>query len=104
MGLDVLLWWDIMVKPGIKKLAIHRSKQLNLEKRGKLNLLLIRQAYLSNKLQSGDFTKYAELKTVQLDIEAWYQKQAEKILIQSWSKEVSSSEKVRIYHHDLHKK
>ena len=33
-----------------------------------------------------------------------YQKESEKILIQSRSEEVSSSEKVRIDHHDLHKK
>ena len=44
LGLDILSWWEIMVKPGIKKLAIQRSKELNREKRGEQNLLLLRQA------------------------------------------------------------
>jgi hypothetical protein len=48
LGLDVLQWWEIVVKPGVKKLAIHRSKQINKDKRGELNMLLLRQAYLAH--------------------------------------------------------
>ena len=51
-----------------------------------------------------DFSQYAELRAVQVEIDEWYQKQSAKILFQSRSQEVSSSEKVRIFHHDLHKK
>ena len=29
LGPDVLVWWDIVVKPGVKKLAMQRSKELN---------------------------------------------------------------------------
>ena len=101
LGLDVLQWWEILVKPGIKKLAIKRSKELNREKRGELNFL---QAYLARKLQCGDLGKYADLRCVQVEIESWYQKESEKILLQSRSDEVGMNEKVRIYHHDLHKK
>ena len=75
-----------------------------MEKRGELNLLLIRQAYLGRKLLSGDFHQYAELRIVQVAIDDWYQKQSEKILLPSRSQEVNLNEKVRIYHHDLHKK
>jgi hypothetical protein len=42
LGLDILTWWEVLVKPGIKKLAIKRSKELNRERRGELNLLLLR--------------------------------------------------------------
>ena len=104
LGLEVLLWWEEIVKPGVKKLAMQRSKELNWEKRGELNLLLVRQAYLGKKLLNGDLRQYSEMRCVQLEIEEWYQNQSEKILLQSRSKEVSTSEKVRIYHHDLHKK
>ena len=104
LGLDVLQWWEILVKPGIRKLAMQRSKELNREKRGELNLLLLRQAYLARKLQSGDLKLYAELRCVQVEIEAWYQKESEKVLLQSRSDEVCMNEKVRIFHHDLHKK
>ena len=33
-GVPVLTWWEVLVKPGIKKLAIERSKELNKERRG----------------------------------------------------------------------
>ena len=104
LGIDVLQWWEILVKPGVRKLAIQRSKQLNKEKRGELNLLLLRQAYLARKLQDGDLGKFSELRCVQVEIQSWYEKESEKILLQSRSDEVSMNEKVRIYHHDLHRK
>ena len=104
LGLEVLQWWELVVKPGIKKLAIQRSKELNRDKRGQLNLLLIQQAYLGSKLQQGEFHRLAELRFIQLEIVQWYQQESEKVLLQSRSDEISMNEKVRIYHHDLHKK
>ena len=103
LGLDVLKWWELIVKPGIKKLAIQRSKELNQEKHGHLNLLLLQQAYLAKKLLAGDLSQYSKLRGVQLEIEAWYQKESEKVVLQSICTEVSRSEKVRIFHHGLHK-
>ena len=104
LGLEVLQWWELVVKPGIKKLAIQRSKELNRDKRGQLNLLLIQQAYLANKLQQGEFHRLAELRFIQLEIVQWYRQESEKVLLQSRSDEISMNEKVRIYHHDLRKK
>ena len=50
LGQDVLTWWEIVVKPGVKKLAVQRSKELNSHtKKGEINLLLIQQAYLARK-------------------------------------------------------
>ena len=37
LGLEVLQWWELLVKPGIRKLALKRSKQINREKKGELN-------------------------------------------------------------------
>ena len=45
-GLPTLTWWEMIVKPGIRKLAMTRSKEMNKEKREELNFLLIHQAYL----------------------------------------------------------
>ena len=67
-------------------------------------MLLLRQAYLAKKLQGGDLSQYAELRCVQVQIQSWYEKESEKIILQSRSDEVSMDEKVRIYHHDLHRK
>ena len=104
LGLDVLTWWELLVKPGIKKLAIQRSKEMNRDRRGELNLLLLRQAYLTRQIQLGQLRKLGELRSVQNDIQHWYESESEKIILQSRVEDISVSEKVRIYHHDLHKK
>ena len=104
LGLDVVTWWELLVKPGIKKLAIQRSKEINRERRGELNLLLLRQAYLTRHLQLGQLSKLGELRAVQMEIEQWFERESKKVILQSRSDEISRSENVRIYHHDLHKK
>ena len=103
-GLDVLKWWELVVKPGIRKLAIKRSKELNWEKRGELNLLMLRQSYLARRLQCGEWAKLGELKSVQQEIQDWYQRESEKVVIQARTDEVNLGETVRLYHHELHKK
>jgi hypothetical protein len=32
-GLAIVPWWEIVVKPGVQRLAINRSKELNTQKR-----------------------------------------------------------------------
>ena len=106
-GLPVLSWWEIIVKPGIRKIALERSKQINRDKRSVLNLLLLRQAYLVRKIKhSNQFwkDKLQELLTVQSQIQFWYKQQAEKIQHQSKVDEFQVSEQTRIYHHEIHKK
>ena len=103
-GVPILTWWEILVKPGIKKLAITRSKELNRERRGLLNLLMMRQAYLTCKVQAGETGKLFALREVQLQIEEWFTTEVEKVKFQSRVDDIQVSEKVRIYHHELHKK
>ena len=43
-GADLMLWWDAIVKGGIKYLAVQRGKELKKEKIGKLNILKLKQA------------------------------------------------------------
>ena len=74
-GLELLPWWEIIVKPGIKSLLIERGKELNRDKTGQLNLLLLRQAYLVAKLQAGNTGRLAELKQVQTEIQAWHERE-----------------------------
>ena len=97
-------WWDLIVKPGIKRLLIERGKEMNMERSGQLNLLFLKQAYLVIKLQRGDINTLAKLKLVQAEIQVWYEEESEKIKIQSRTDEIETSEKVRIYHHELHAK
>ena len=56
-GMEFMVWWEVIVKPGIKRLLLQRSKEINREKRGSLNLLLIRQSYLVKKLHEGYYER-----------------------------------------------
>ena len=67
-GVPVLTWWEVLVKPGIRKLAIARSKEMNKNRRGLLNLLMMRQSFLSKKVQCGETGSLAALREVQLKI------------------------------------
>ena len=101
---DTLLWWEMLVKPGIKKLGIDRSKEINKAKREELTLLLLRQVNLVKKIQHGQGARLGELQTVNLLIEKWYVRESEKIQHQSRVAEFQENEKSSIYHHELHKK
>ena len=103
-NIDVLNWWELVVKPNIKKLLIARGREINKERNGELNLLLIRQSYLVRKLQLGRSHFLADLKLVQAEIVKWHNVECEKVKFQSRSEELNSAENVRIYHHELHKK
>ena len=48
--LGTLDWWEMIVKPGIRKLGQVRSKEINQARREELNLLLLRQSYLTRKI------------------------------------------------------
>ena len=95
-GLDTIFWWETVVKPGIKKLLIERSQEMNKERIYELNLLLIRQAYLVRKLHNGDHHRIAELNLVSKLIVSWHKKEAEKVKLQFRSEEIDSPENVRI--------
>lgn len=105
-GLEVLTWWELVVKPGLREIALNRSKVMNRERRGELNMLLIQQAYLVKKLCSGtnSLSILTDLSCVQASIREWYQKQSKKIQHQSRKDEFQTSENTRIYHHEIHQK
>ena len=107
-GLPVIPWWEIIVKPGIQKIAINRSKEINQDRRSRLNLLLLRQAYLVRKVQGNQSEMWSawltELVGVQHQIQAWYKEVAEKVQHQSRVNEFLRAEQTRIYHHEIHQK
>ena len=107
-GLPVLTWWEIVVKPGIRRIAISRSKEINQDRRSRLNFLLLRQAYLVKKIQINHAERWpvwiAELVQIQEQIQAWYRDIAEKVQHQSRKREFQMSEQTRIYHHEIHQK
>jgi hypothetical protein len=103
-GLDVLTWWENLVKPGVRKLAQKRGRELNREKQVELNLLRLRQSYLNRKLMVGEIWRLSELRSVNASIDNWYSIESCKIKFQTQASEYQQEEKVRIYYHELHKK
>ena len=106
-GLDELTWWELVVKPGLRNIGVKRKRELRKEHRGKLNLLLIRQAYLVKKLEQSytrNIQVYTDLKQVQKKVNDWYSRESKKIQDQCRKDEFLSAETTRIYHHNLHRK
>ena len=101
-GANIISWWELLVKPGIKQILIERGKEMTHLKNGRLNLLLLRQSYLSRKLQQGNLNYLAQLLLVQSEINNWYEAESERVKVQSRIEEVESPEAVTIYHHELH--
>ena len=50
---DILDWWEFMIKPGIRRIAIKYSRIINKRKNGRLNLLLLKQIHFCKMLRSG---------------------------------------------------
>ena len=101
-GLPAMQWWEIIVKPGIRRLAIQRSKELNKAKRSALNCMLFKQSFYTKELQAGNIENFAKLRQVQSEIATWYENESRKIILQSRVDDVQVSEKVRIFHHEQH--
>ena len=83
------------------KVAMEEWEQVRL-------LLLLHQVYLVGKIQYSDEELWnnilPELSSVQLLIQAWNKKLAEKIQHQSRVDKFKVADQTRIYHHEVHKK
>ena len=59
---------------------------------------------MKEKVKMGHLDRLGELKTVHNQIQQWYQEASNKIKDLSRAAEFQKSEKVTIYHHEVHKK
>ena len=92
------------MKPGIRRLAINRSKELNKKKRYVLNCLLMKQVFFTKELQTRDMFRFGQLMDIKSRIQEWYENESRKVVLQSKLDDVQQSKKVRIYHHKQHRK
>ena len=90
-GLAVSPWWEMIVKPGIRRLAINRSREVNKLRRSKLNCLLLKQRYFTMELQSGVRNSLGQLKGVHREIVEWYEAESMKVVMQSRVDDVQQS-------------
>ena len=97
-----MVWWDSMVKNGVKFLAKQRGIELNKERLGILNMLRLKQVYYTSQVQGNVPNSLTELLTINNRISKWYQDESEKIKILSNSEDLGLNEKVRIFHHSQH--
>ena len=100
-GTSFLECWEWMIKPGICRLARDRQKEIEHKRFGRLNVLFVKQNLYTARLHHGDFSALPLLRNAQLEIEAHYRVESEKILLQSRIDECTTSEKTRIFHHSL---
>ena len=82
-GVPILTWWEVLVKPRLRKLALERTKEINKERRKYLNLLMLRQTYLCRKVRSGEAAHLVHLREIQLKIVEWFAQEVEKVKYQS---------------------
>ena len=64
----------------------------------------MKQIYFTKELQSGNKEMLGKLKEVKAEICEWYDLESKKIILQSRVEVIQQSEKVRIFHHEQHKK
>ena len=92
------------MKPGIVRLAKDYHREVYVERFGSLQVLFIKLGLFSSQLQQGDLSVLPNLCITQLEIEAHYKFESEKIFVQARTTQTASSEKSQIYHHSLLKR
>ena len=97
--LPLLVWWDLL-KKDIRQAAKQIGKERAKEKKSTLNFLMLAQAHLSKKVSKGELDFLPKLKSVQLQINKWFDDLAEKIKLHSRAQDMQESEKVRIFHYE----
>ena len=64
----------------------------------------MKQSFYIRELQSGDKECLGKLRKVQTEIQDWFENESRKVVLQARVEDVQLSEKVRIFHHEQHKK
>ena len=100
-NIPLLIWWEQIVKPGVKKLLRDRTKELTKKAYGELNMLLLQQTFLVKEIQKIRYVigservqgrkLLCELKEVQTRIRNWYRLDCEKVKYQAKVDEINSN-------------
>ena len=97
--MPLLTWWDL-VKKDIRQEAKAFSRERLRRKKARLNYLMLAQVHLSKKVSRGNLTLLPQLKLIQLQINKWFEDEAEKVKLHARLHDIDDSEKVRIFHHE----
>ena len=97
----VLDTWDYIIKPGIRRLARERQKEMKKDLKGRLTVLNLLQGRYTERLHSGDLAALQCLKVTQREISDFYKAMSDKIILEGKADNADKSEKTRIYHHSI---
>ena len=101
---NVIDWWELLVKPGINRIAKTRLKEINKSRKGILNVLLLRQVHLNRSIREGNLHKISDLEEVHKRMMSWYEEEAKKLLVQINMNEITEADSVNIHHYEIHQK
>ena len=101
---NILDWWEYLVKPKIRDIAIFHSREINKSKTGHLNLLILKQLHFSKMVRLGNQDFEVQLKSTNVDIKNYFEEEAKSLQLLINMRDITESEKTNIYHHSLHRK
>ena len=97
-------WWEYLVKPKIREIAIFHSREINKNKTGRLNLLILKQLHFSKMVRLGNQDFEVQLKSTNVDIKNFFEEEAKSLQLLINMRDTTESKKTNIYHHSLHRK
>ena len=62
---------------------------------------MLAQTHLSRRVSEGHLNLFGKLKAIQMQINTWFDNEAEKVKLHARFQDIQDSEKVRIYHHEI---
>ena len=104
-GLSPPFWWENVVKPGIRDLALSREKEkINVRRRKKLAALQLRLSYHLRNLKKCAPEHFvaciSKLDNVKAEMQSFYQERAEIILMQNRAEVFDMSDEMQLYHYE----
>ena len=103
-GLCPVFWWENVVKPGIRTLAITREKEINKQRRMELEALQMKLSFYVKKVRNSidndeEFVHMlAKYEDAKRNLQKFYHDRAKIILYQNKAEEFDMSDTTKIYH------
>ena len=106
-GLCPIFWWEEVVKPGIRSIALSREREMNAQRRRKIAALQLRMSFHLKRLKTSSALNLAEnirnLERIKSEIKMFYEERAKIILRQNKAEEFDMSDSTKLYHYESHK-
>ena len=97
-------WWENVVKPDIKAIALSREKEINVQRRRKIAALQLRLSYHLRNLKKCAPENFVEcvskLENVKVEIQTFYKERAKVILMQNRAEVFDMSDEAKLYHYE----